>query len=589
MKSLTKDQKGLLARLRAAEKSPSGTIACYPHEWRVARALDCKGLLDHLSEPDESGNFAVRLRPDGAKDKSAGQASETENRETLNTPKRTTYAQWLQESRKQAAADRISRASALSQQVLDRIGANLCVASDLEARPPRKGASARIEPMDSEADPIFEMHTDSQRLIAALKSRAPVVLLHGRAGTGKTTLVRSLAGEGIRHVIVAPTGVAALNAGGQTINSFFGIPPWITNIEDIKPRDKLRSILQQIDVIVIDEISMVRADVMDRIDATLKVNLNRDEPFGGKRLLLVGDFLQMPPVVQQKDADILRQLGYRYTHAFGAKCLSARERVKVIELTRVYRQSDPEFLNLLHHVRSGSNLADTLNVLNRRCHRPHPGPSAPVILTARKDDAQDHNLRGLNQLPGDPIRFTGKITGNFRIAEDRLPAPEELDLKVGARIIMVKNDLKNRAWVNGSLGTVTEAFKGGLWVRLDGHSEDDEVEVLRETWESIEYGIDPETKRVEPVVVGSYTQYPIAPAWAMTIHKAQGLTLEDVRIDLGGGAFSSGQTYVALSRATSLDGLSFSRPLRPSDVRTDTRLVDELKRIVEASQAEDPA
>jgi ATP-dependent exoDNAse (exonuclease V) alpha subunit len=215
--------------------------------------------------------------------------------------------------------------------------------------------------------------SDRKRLIAALKSGSPVVLLHGRAGTGKTTLIHSLKKEGFRHVVVAPTGIAALNAGGQTVHKFFGIPPRIVNLDDIKPRHRLGSILRRIDIIVIDEISMVRADLLDVVDKTLRVNLDPDEPFGGKKLLLVGDFLQLPPIVEEADAPILEHRGYEFTHAFGARCLFAQQ-LKLIELSTVYRQSDPEFLDLLHNVRNGERLEDTVRRLNLRCHRQ---PSVP--------------------------------------------------------------------------------------------------------------------------------------------------------------------------------------------------------------------
>lgn len=426
---------------------------------------------------------------------------------------------------------------------------------------------------------VPKVKTDPERLIAALKGTSPVVLLHGRAGTGKTTLIHSLKEDGFRHVVVAPTGIAALNAGGQTIHKFFGIPPRIVNLEDIKPRHRLGSILRRIDIIVIDEISMVRADLLDVIDKTLRVNLDRDIPFGGKKLLLVGDFLQLPPVVEETDASILQHRGYEHTHAFGAKCLFTQQQVAMIELSTVYRQSDPEFLDLLHNVRIGHNLDDAVQGLNLRCHRQHRNTAKPVILTPRADAASEYNRQGLSALPGSPTRFLGTVQDDFRIMRDKLPAPEFLDLKVDARILMVKND-PDRRWVNGSLGTVSRLSESAVWVCLDGASKEEEVHPA--TWESIEYQYDRLTQRVNPVVVGTYTQFPIVPAWAMTIHKAQGLTLEDVRIDLGYGAFSAGQTYVALSRARSLDGLSFSQPLRVSDVMADTKLVEGVRRIAEA-------
>ena len=425
--------------------------------------------------------------------------------------------------------------------------------------------------------------SDRERLISAIKSGPPVVLLHGRAGTGKTSLIHSLRNEGLRHVVVAPTGIAALNAGGQTIHKFFGIPPRIVNLDDIKPRHRLGSILRRIDLIVIDEISMVRADLLDVVDRTLRVHLDAEKPFGGKTLLLVGDFLQLPPVIEKEDAAILQHRGYEATYAFGATCIQNLRELKLIELSTVYRQSDPEFLDLLHNVRTGEKLEDTVRCLNLRCHKPHRSTAKPIILTSRTDAALEYNRQGLAALPGSAIRFAGTIENDFRILRDRLPAPEHLDLKKGARIIMVKNDPEKR-WVNGSLGTVSNLSSTSVWVRLDGAANEEEVH--RATWESIEYQYDALTQRVNPVVVGTYTQFPIMPAWAMTIHKAQGLTLDDVRIDLGHGAFSAGQAYVGLSRARSLEGLSLSQPLRISDVIADAALVEGVRYIVAAHSDE---
>ena len=409
-----------------------------------------------------------------------------------------------------------------------------------------------------------------------------MVLLHGRAGTGKTSLILGLGNEGLRHVVLAPTGVAALNAGGQTIHKFFGIPPRIVNLDDIKPRHRLGSILRRIDLVVIDEVSMVRADLLDVIERTLRVHLDPDKLFGGMRILLAGDFLQLPPVVEEQDVPILLNRGYDVPYAFGAKCIQNLRNLALVELSTVYRQNDPEFLELLHHVRMGEKLADTVRSLNLRCCRLHRSQAKPVILTSRVDAALEYNRRGLAALPGDPTRFLGTIDGDFRVLRDRLPAPEHLDLKKDARVMMVKNDPEKR-WVNGSLGTVSNLSPDAVWVRLDESAIEEQVH--KATWESIEYQYDLLTQRVNPTVVGTYTQFPITPAWAMTIHKAQGLTLDDVRIDLGYGAFSPGQTYVALSRARSLDGLSFSRPLRIADVMSDTRLVEGVRQIAAGGNA----
>ena len=310
-----------------------------------------------------------------------------------------------------------------------------------------------------------------------------------------------------------------------------------------------------------------------------RVSLENKNPFGGLPVVLVGDFLQLPPVVPEDDLKILNHRRYEVCHAFGAKCLAGVP-VKWIELNTVYRQKDIDFIELLGKVRSGADLQLAVEFLNRRCHRPHRTSAKPILLTSRIADAEDHNRIGLSSLHGPVRTYTGIIKYNFRITKDKLPAPEKLSLKINARVMFVKNDSGKR-WVNGSLGTVTRLSKSEVWVRLDCESKEHEVHPTE--WESIEYQYDPFTERVKAVVVGTYTQIPLVHAWAMTIHKAQGLTLEDVRIDLGAGAFSTGQTYVALSRATTLEGLSFHQPLKLSDVKADHLIVEALKRMTGAA------
>lgn len=429
------------------------------------------------------------------------------------------------------------------------------------------GGSAEISTAQTEIDRIF----------AAVRQRVPVTLIHGRAGTGKTTLIRRFISESrLNHVVVAPTGVAALNAGGQTIHSFFGVPPRIINLDEIKPRNKLRAILRRVDFIVIDEISMVRADLLDAVDQTLRVNRGRNEPFGGVPMLFVGDFLQLPPIVEEADSEILKKLGYESHFAFGAKCLQHIV-PNVIELTKVHRQTETEFIELLGKLRIGEDVHNMVATLNRLCHRPHRSSAIPVILTARTASAESHNMRGLNALSGSTTTYTATITGDFPVKDKRLPAPEFLDLKVGSRTMLLKNH-PQRYWVNGSLATVTKLGTTSLWALLDETGLEHEITV--ESWENVRYEWDYTENRVKANVVGTYSQIPVIPAWAVTIHKAQGLTLADVRIDLGQGAFSEGQTYVALSRAKSLAGLSLVTPITAGDVRVNSQVVSGVERMV---------
>jgi ATP-dependent exoDNAse (exonuclease V) alpha subunit len=377
-------------------------------------------------------------------------------------------------------------------------------------------------------------------------------------------------------VILAPTGIAALNARGQTIHSFFRLPPAMLNLDDIEPNNRLMSIVRRLDFLVIDEISMVRADLLDAVDVSLRVNRGNDQPFGGVPVLLVGDFLQLPPIVQTADAQILESLGYESHFAFGAKCLRDLSPL-VFELTHVYRQQEKSFIELLGKVRFGEDVHECVEELNRICHRPHRTSATPVILTARNNAAEQHNYRGLSALHGQQRTYVGELVGQFANKDkERLPAPEFLDLKCGSRVMLTKNDSAKR-WVNGSLATVTKLGHNFVSVLLDDDRR--EYVVTIETWESVRYEWNSTKQRVVATVAGKYSQLPLMPAWAITIHKAQGLTLSDVRIDLRDGAFTEGQTYVALSRAKTLDGLSFAKPIAAGDIRVNPHLVEGVKQL----------
>ncbi len=405
--------------------------------------------------------------------------------------------------------------------------------------------------------------------IAAIEHNHPVVLITGRAGTGKTTLIRNLIKDGGKgQVVLAPTGVAAVNVGGQTIHSFFRIPPRMHNVSEILPKRGGKKLFSQLKRIIIDEVSMVRADVMDAIDYALKINRRDHRPFGGVQIVLVGDFLQLPPVVRGPEVQILSQMGYVTPFAFSAKCLQGHTVTKV-ELTKVYRQESLDYVELLGHLRSGHQLGVAVEKFNIHCHGAHKGKKAPIILTGTNAVAERYNKKGLVELSGGAITYTGVITGQFNLKQDKLPAPEKLMLKEGARIMMVRND-KQKRWVNGSLGTVTRLSPQSVWVELDDQG--GPYEVKKESWENMRYVWNVDAAQIDAEEVGSYTQLPIMPAWALTIHKAQGLTLENVRVDLSSGAFASGQAYVALSRARSLEGLSFVHPLRESDIKIDARI-----------------
>jgi GTPase SAR1 family protein len=406
-------------------------------------------------------------------------------------------------------------------------------------------------------DEIFESLNDKKRSF----------LITGRAGTGKTTLIRELLKDrDIRQVVLAPTGIAAMQVGGQTIHSFFKIPPGLNDPRELPPiYGKQASIIKNIDRIIIDEISMVRADLLDIIDYILRRTRKKDLPFAGVQIVMVGDFYQLPPVVGYDERDSYNKL-YEDRYIFSARVVQEID-LKIIELSEVFRQKDEHFVEILGNIREGKNIQESVTFLNEKCFRMHETGKMPLLLTAHNATADAYNLSKLRELPGGVYAYQGKLDGDFNLAKNKLPAPEVLYLKIGARVMMTKNDNNQNRWVNGSLGTVEDLSEEGIIVRIDRSAQ--VCEINKSKWERQIYDFDAETDRIEKKIVGKYTQFPIQLAWASTIHKAQGLTLDDVRLDLSAGNFECGQTYVALSRVTSLDGLSFTHPLSVDDIIVD--------------------
>jgi ATP-dependent exoDNAse (exonuclease V) alpha subunit len=390
--------------------------------------------------------------------------------------------------------------------------------------------------------------------------RSPI-LVTGEAGTGKSTLVNYIKRLGdVGHtVVLAPTGVAALNVGGQTLHSFFRLPFQVIDEHALNDQRGNR-LWKKVQLIIIDEISMVRADILDGIDIILRRAQNPNLPFGGCQLLCVGDFHQLPPVIPQRERAVLEQFGYAGPYAYHAKVLEHYPPVH-FELTHVYRQKDPKFISLLSDIRVAQNIPQAVSTLNDMCVRPHREGYTPVLLTATNAVADKYNRHGLESLGPQSIAYNSVTKGKFN--ENRAPAPSLLTLKKGARVMAVKNDPQKR-WVNGSLGTITELNSKEVYVKFDSGGGARKIE--RTTWESISYKWSEVDQKMVETATASFEQIPLILAWAVTIHKAQGLTLDDVRIDLGRGAFASGQTYVALSRARSLAGLSLTAPLRTQDI-----------------------
>ncbi len=426
-----------------------------------------------------------------------------------------------------------------------------------------------------------EITEEYQLVRRLLEKRFPVVFVSGKAGTGKSTLIAWLrAVLSCNIAVVAPTGVAALNVGGVTIHSFFRFPPHLIRSDDVKEVFN-RRMYKALDLLVVDEVSMVRADLMDGMDLFLRKNgRHADLPFGGVQLLLVGDLFQLPPVIERQEDEILTAMNYATPYFFSAHVLQECP-VAPVELSRIWRQSDPAFADMLNDVREARNLDIVLPRINARVESPPIAdakdlesiPDGVVTLCATNAVADAINLARLRKLPGPVVSFDGVLSGKFQVEEARLPSPLELTLKPGAQVMFTKND-EQRRWVNGSLGVVRE-LDGFQNIRVEMLTENpgEVYDVCRVQWNSYRYEFRPETGRIEPVVAGTYMQFPLMLAWAITIHKSQGKTLDRVRIDLGHGAFAPGQVYVALSRCRRLENLQLARPIRPSDVRCDARIV----------------
>lgn len=388
------------------------------------------------------------------------------------------------------------------------------------------------------------------------------LFLTGRAGTGKTTLLRKFLGEaGENTVVLAPTGVAAMNAGGQTIHSFFKLPPRLVEPQDVRRLPNAR-VVRAAETIIIDEISMVRADMLDAIDRSLKLNRGSKRPFGGVRMILSGDLHQLPPVVSPDEGPILQDR-FGGSYFFHAPAFREAE-FALLALKQVFRQADPRFLALLGALRSGRLTASDEQLLGRLVSRRNAADAAQthVVLTPNNANAFRINQERLKALKGERRVFPATVQGQFD--EKSFPTESDLELKVGARVMMIRNDPEGR-WVNGSLATIAGFGTRSVLVETEGRA----YEIEPAAWEKYRYELDTETKKVRREVVGTFRQMPLRLAYAVTIHKAQGLTLDRVFIDFDSGMFAHGQAYVAFSRARSLEGLEISRPLRPRDVVLD--------------------
>lgn len=423
-----------------------------------------------------------------------------------------------------------------------------------------------------------------QKALQIIQFTRRSLFLTGKAGTGKSTFMRHIAATiKKKHIILAPTGIAAINAGGSTLHSFFKLPfhPLLPNdkrystrnIRDtLKYNGEKNKLLREVELIIIDEISMVRADIIDFIDKVLRIyNRNMREPFGGKQLLLVGDIYQLEPVIKEEERQLLRPF-YPSNFFFDAQVFREMQLIAV-ELKKVYRQRDAQFIALLDHIRTSHVSDSDLRLLNAQVNA-EIGTEAgrlSITLSGRRDTVDYINEKQLNTLPDQPTIFYGHIEGEF--PESSLPTPMELEVKTGAQVLFIKND-KERRWVNGTLGTIIgfgDEEDGIIYVRTeDGR----DFDVQREIWSNVRYTFNEKEQKIEEEEIGSYQQFPLRLAWAITVHKSQGLTFNNVKIDFTGGVFAGGQTYVALSRCTSLQGISLQEPIRRENIFVRTEVTN---------------
>jgi len=414
----------------------------------------------------------------------------------------------------------------------------------------------------------FLLTDEFRRAINVMENTHNHIYITGKAGTGKSTLLQYFKENTRKNIaVLAPTGIAAVNVGGSTIHSFFRFKPRLMTKDDVTEIRSKKEVFSALEMLVIDEVSMVRADIMDGIDYSLRINRNRPgEPFGGVQVVLFGDLFQLPPVTEGEELTRYFTDYYGSPYFFSAGIFKDIQ-LERIELKRVFRQSDPVFLDLLNKIRNNQATYADLAHLNQRCtpYNPDNKDGLSVTLTSTNALASEINLSKLSGLSSAECRFEASVDGDFD--EAAFPTERTLRLKPGAQVMMVKNDPKKR-WVNGTLGVVEKVTADSVKIRLP----DSVCSVECSTWEKIDYEYDRDKDKILPVVKGSFTQYPVKLAWALTIHKSQGKTFKNVFIDLGKGAFAHGQVYVALSRCTSLEGIRLRAPVKRNDIILDPRV-----------------
>ena len=421
----------------------------------------------------------------------------------------------------------------------------------------------------------IEISDNLKKLLTDLENSSDHYFITGNAGTGKSTLLshfRSITGKNL--VVVAPTGVAAVNVKGETIHSFFRFAPTITPAQAREEAKKTRDpkLYRALETLIIDEISMVRADLLDSIDSFLKSVRHSEEPFGGVQVIMVGDLYQLPPVVTNEDNAAISAI-YDSPFFFSSKVMSSINdglfnKFKVVQLDKIHRQKDPKFIAILNNIRNNQVTESDLITLNNQLISDGEYSENHIILTSVNAQADMINQVRLNEITGTPYTYHATVSGNF--SERQQPAQDSLVLKTGAKVMMLNNDPEDR-WINGTIGTVFALKPNEITVKIENG---DVVKVAPFNWSAYKTEFNQEKNQIEVKEVGSFKQMPIKLAWAITIHKSQGKTFDKVIIDFGRGAFAHGQTYVALSRCTTLSGIKLLRPISQSHIIFD-KSIDE--------------
>jgi len=398
------------------------------------------------------------------------------------------------------------------------------------------------------------------------------IFITGRAGTGKSTLLNLFTSTTKKKaVVLAPTGIAALNVRGQTIHSFFRLPPKMVDKSDVGKR-KNHYFYKKIDTIIIDEISMVRADMMDLIDHFLQVNREIAKPFGGVQMIFFGDLFQLPPIIANPVERELITARYESPYFFSAHVLEDRDSFDIIELHKVFRQDEKHFIRLLDNIRTREFDYDDMEDLNRRHLPVTEQQDFYITITTRNKIVNSINTQRIKEIDLPSFYYPAKISGHFN--ESIYPTAPILELKVGSQVMFIKND-PEKNFVNGTIGKIVHLDQDSIKVAIQTKEEEIKyIDVVKLEWEMTKYALDEKNNKVVSESIGSFEQYPLKLAWAITVHKSQGQTFDRAIIDIGSGAFEYGQTYVALSRCRTLDGVILKRPIKPSDVIVDERVTE---------------